>query len=34
MPGEGLVEPLNPKIRVINKGDEPVEIAVFQISPG
>ena len=31
--GEALAEPLNAKMRVINKGDEPVEVVVFQISP-
>lgn len=31
--GEAIAEPLNSPMRVINEGDEPVEVIVFQISP-
>lgn len=31
--GEAIAEPLNSSMRVINEGDEPVEVIVFQISP-
>lgn len=31
--GEAVAEPLNSPMRVINRGDETVEIIVFQISP-
>ncbi len=31
--GEAIAEPLNSPMRVINEGDEAVEIIVFQISP-
>lgn len=31
--GEAVAEPLNSPMRVINEGDETVEIIVFQISP-
>lgn len=31
--GEAVAEPLNSPMRVMNEGDEPVEIVVFQISP-
>ncbi|MGQ7794061.1 cupin domain-containing protein [Faunimonas sp. B44] len=31
--GQAIAEPLNSPMRVINEGDEPVEVIVFQISP-
>lgn len=31
--GEAVAEPLNSPMRVMNEGDEQVEIVVFQISP-
>jgi quercetin dioxygenase-like cupin family protein len=31
--GKAVAEPLNAPMRVLNEGDEPVEVIVFQISP-
>ncbi|HEX2218438.1 MAG TPA: cupin domain-containing protein [Gemmatimonadales bacterium] len=31
--GEAVAEPLNAPMRVINEGEQPVELVVFQISP-
>ncbi len=31
--GEAVAEPLDARMRAVNRGDEPVEIVVFQVSP-
>lgn len=31
--GEAVAEPLNARMRVLNEGDEPAKVVVFQISP-
>lgn len=31
--GEAMAEPLGSPMRVLNEGDEPVEVVVFQLSP-
>lgn len=32
--GEAMAEPLGAEMRAVNEGDVPVEVVVFQISPG